>query len=166
MISQKTRFGGVFDVKCFRDGVLLWEDTAFNLVVNVGLQHILDVVFISGTQDTSWFCGLLAATPSVAAADTLASHGGWTEFTSYDETNRVAWSPTRTNQSIANASAMVFTISANSSTVGGAFIAGVTSGTSGTLMCGAAFSGGNKAGLNDGDVLNVTYTFSAADDGV
>ena len=166
MVKQKTKFGGFFDVKCFRNGVLLWEDTALNLVVNVGLQHFLDVVFISGTQDTTWFCGLMAATPTVAGADTLASHSGWTEFTSYDETNRVAWSPTRTNQSIANSSAMVFTISANSSTVGGAFIAGVNTGTSGVLMCGAAFTGGNKTGLNDNDVLNVTYTFSAADDGV
>jgi len=61
-----------------------WHAVAENLVVNVGLQHILDVVFAGDESAHAnidpWYVGLTAADPSPAAADTMASHAGWTEF--------------------------------------------------------------------------------------
>jgi len=142
-----------------------WRAVAENLVVNVGLQHILDVVFSGSSQETTWYVGLTAADPSPAAGDTMASHGGWTEFTDYDEAARQEWVEVRSGQSMDNsASKASFTISQDSSSIGGAFLNPDASGTAGTLMCCAAFTGGNKA-ADDDDTLEVQYTFSAADDG-
>jgi hypothetical protein len=143
--------------------ILLWEDVIENLVVNQGLNDLLDVTLSGATQDTTWFVGLTDGTPTVAAADTLASHGGWVEVTAYDETNRVAWVDAgAASQSISNtASPAVFTINANSTVVGGAFLAGVNTGTSGRLYAAGAFSAGDKD-LDDNDTLTVTATFTAA----
>lgn len=134
-----------------------------NLVVNQGLNDLLDVTLSGATQDTTWFIGLQSATPTNAAADTLASHGGWTEVTAYDETNRQAYVDAgASSQSLTNsASPAVFTINANGTDIGGAFLAGVNSGTSGRLYAGGAFTGGNIT-LNDNAVLEVVATFTAA----
>lgn len=164
MMRQKVKFGGFFTIECVRRGQILWRDTAFNLVCNVGLQHILDVTFCSGSQVTTWYVGLAGSSPSPAAGDTLASHGGWTEFTNLSSA-RISWGMTRSSQTVSNSSALSFTINADTQTVGGAFVCSAASGTSGTLVCAAAFSGGNKSGLMTNDVLNVTYSFTAADDG-
>jgi hypothetical protein len=53
----------------------------------------------------------------------------------------------------------VFNIN-NTTTVAGAFLASVASGTSGILFSAGDFTGGDKLVAN-GDTLNVTYTFSA-----
>lgn len=145
-------------------GAHKWSEAWENIVVNQGLNDLLDVTLSGATQDTTWFVGLIATDPpTVAAADTLASHGGWTEFTNYDEANRVAWvDGGASSQSVSNSgSPAVFTISADSSTVGGAFLSGVNSGTSGRLYAAGAFTAGGKS-LDDNDTLSVTATFTAA----
>lgn len=144
-------------------GALKWHEAWENIVVDQGLNDLLDVTLSGATQDTTWFVGLVSATPTVAAGDTLASHAGWTEVTAFDETNRVAWVDAgAASQSITNsASPAVFTINANGTAVGGAFLAGVNTGTSGRLYAAGAFTAGNKD-LDDGDTLSVTATFSAA----
>lgn len=134
-----------------------------NIVVNVGLQYALDNGIAGGT----WYLGLTAASPSPAAGDTMASHAGWTEFTDYDEATRQAWTEVRSSQTVSNtASPSVYTCDTNSSSVGGAFITtdDTVGGSSGTLLCAVAFSGGNKA-LDDDDTITVTYEITAADDG-
>ena len=102
----------------------LWSHNQKNIVVNQGLNDLLGVTLSGTTQDTTWFVGLMSATPTAAAGDTLASHGGWTEVTAYDETNRVAWvDGGEASQSITNsASPAVFTINANGTTMGGGFL--------------------------------------------
>ena len=167
--GESVRVGGEFKVTC-RDseGRVKWEDIAKNLVVNVGLQHILDVLFAGSTQVDPWYVGLTDGTPTVAAGDTAASHAGWTEVTAYDEANRQAFVDVRTGQSVDNsASKAAFTIDTNSTTVGGAFLISdnTKGGSSGTLLCAAAFTGGDKV-ADDNDTLSVQYTFTAADDGV
>lgn len=143
-------------------GQLLFRDAFPNIVVNEGLDDLLDVTLSGATQDTTWFVGLTDGAPTVAAGDTLASHVGWTEVTSYDEVNRVAWSDGGVSgQSVSNsASPATFTISATV-TVGGAFLAGVNTGTAGALYAAGAFSAGDKV-LNDNDTLDVTATFTTA----
>ena len=164
-MKNNIKLGGIFKVKCFdKNGRLKWEDKAKNLVVNEGLNHQLDILFISGTtQIDPWYLGLTDGTPTVNAADTLASHTGWTEVTAYTG-DRKEFVDTRTNQSVDNsASKASFAIGTNGTTVGGAFLCSVASGTSGTLLCAAAFSGGDKS-ADDGDTLEVQYTYSASDD--
>ena len=154
---------GRWDVVCKdKDGNVKWTDVIENLVTNAGLDYLLDIGLSGGSQITSWYVGLTDGTPTPAAADTLASHSGWTEVTDYDEESRVAWVDGGvSNQSVSNSgSGAEFTID-DTVTVGGAFLASAASGTSGTLYAVGAFSGGDKS-LGDDDVLTVTATFTAA----
>lgn len=148
---------------------LQWEDVIYNLVVNQGLDDLLDVTLSGGTQDSTWFIGLTDSTPTVAAGDTPGSHAGWAEVTDYDEAARVAWSDGGVSgQSVDNsASPATFTISANNTTVGGAGLFGdnTKGGATGRLYAVGAFSAGDKT-LDDNDSLDVTSTFTSADDGV
>jgi hypothetical protein len=121
-------------------------------------------VFSGSAQISTWYLGLTGSSPSPAAADTLASHGGWTEFVDYSEGSRQEWVEVRSAQTLSNtASKADFSIDA-SRTVGGAFLCSVASGTSGTLMSAGALSGGNRT-VEPDDTVSVTYEFSAADDG-
>lgn len=134
-----------------------------NIVVNQGLDDLLDVTLSGATQDTTWFVGLTDGTPTVNAADTLASHAGWVEVTAFDETNRQAFVDAgASSQSLSNtASPATFTINANSTTIGGAFLAGVNTGTGGRIYAAGAFTGGDIV-LNDNAVLEVVATFTMA----
>lgn len=157
-------FGGVFKVRCFGpDGNLKWEDVAKNLVVNEGLNHILDVVLHNQSQVTTWYIGL-KNTGSPAAADTLASHAGWTENTNYTGDRKEFVEGAASGQSIDNVgNEAQFSINADSQTIAGAFLCSVATGTSGTLLCAADFASAKSC--DNGDTLEVTYTVSAADDG-
>lgn len=155
---------GSWDVVCRdRYGKVKWTDTIKNLVTNEGLNYLLDAGLSGATPDTTWFVLLTDGSPSVNAADTLASHAGWTEVTAYDESNRVAWTDGGvSSQSVDNSgSPAQFTISSDSTTVGGAGLAGVNTGTSGVLYAVGAFTAGDKS-LDDDDTLDVTATFTAA----
>ena len=120
--------------------------------------------FTSGAQITAWYIGLMNATPTVAAGDTMGSHAGWTEYTSYSQATRVAYTGVESGQAVTNsASPAIFTVNAGSTTVGGAFITSgsAISGSTGTLGPEAAFTGGNRSPAN-GDQIVVTYSLSAA----
>lgn len=161
-----TNLGDLFLVECFdKDGSLKWKDTIKNLVVNEGLDDALDKYFKGSTYTAAHYVGLADGTPTFAAADTLASHAGWVEVTAYDEAVRQTLTlGAVSGQSVDNsASKAVFTVSADNTTIGGAFIAtnNTKGGSTGTLYGGGAFTAGDKT-IDDGDVLNVTVTASAA----
>lgn len=168
-MKSGVKLGGIFEVTCRRpDGSVRWQDTAKNLVTTEGLNHILDILFAGDTQINPWYVGLLEATPSPAAGWTKTEVGG-ADFVDYDETDLQAYVDSRSNQTVTNAaSKATFTISANSSSIGGAYLASAitkaVAGGAAEILCAAAFTGGNKA-ADDGDTLEVTYTFTAADDG-
>lgn len=149
----------IYDAK----GALVKEDEWKNLVVNEGLNYLLSSGLAAGTPITSWYVGLMGGTPTVAAADTLASHSGWTEVTAYTQTGRQAWTPgTVASESVDNsASVASFSINANSTTIGGAFLCSAASGTTGTLYAAGAFTGGNNV-IGSGSTIQVTATFTQA----
>lgn len=166
MESLNTKLGDLFLVECFdKDGNLKWTDTIKNLVVDVGLDDALDKYFKGSTYTAAHYVGLTDGTPTVADVDTMASHAGWTEVVAYDEAVRQTLIlGSVSGQSVDNsASKAVFTISANGTTIGGAFICtdDTRGGSTGTLYGGGAFTAGDKS-LDDDDVLNVTVTASAA----
>lgn len=164
-LGEHAQMRGRWTVQCHRKGELLWEDVIENLVVNAGLNHALDATLSAGTQITTWYLGLMSASPTAAAADTMSSHGGWTEVTAYDEANRQTWSDGGVSgQSVSNSgSPAVFTISTNGTDIGGCFLTSnnTKGGTTGTLYAAGAFAAGNKS-LDDGDTLTVTATFTNA----
>jgi hypothetical protein len=170
---------GRWHVRC-RDkhGAIKWEDTigpiatceedepySGNIVVNVGLDYMLDAGLSGGTPVTTWYLGLLSASPTVAAGNTMASHAGWTEVTAYDEANRVTWTDGGvSSQSVSNSGSPAdFTISTNGTDIGGAFLTSnnTKGGTTGTLYAAGAFTAGDKS-LDDNDSIEVTFTATAA----
>lgn len=151
------------------DGRVKWREYAHNIVTNVGLDHALDVTLSGGTPDTTWFVGLTDGTPTVAAGDTMVTHAGWVEVTAYSEATREAFVEAGVSgQSISNTAAPAqFTINADTTVIGGAFLAADSAkgGTAGILFSVVAFTAGDKS-LDTSDTLDVTYTVTAADDGV
>jgi hypothetical protein len=165
--SEGTRAGGVFHAQCFdQDGNLKWEEKSHNLVVNEGLKDMNDKYFSGAAYTATWFIGLVTGPGSgttFAAADTLASHAGWTEYTDYSG-NRGAISfgaATLADPSvITNSVAVQFNITGAGGTVAGAFLASVATGTSGILFSESDFQAPGDRAVVSGDVLNVTYEFS------
>lgn len=156
------RFQGYADARCFdKYGNLKWEDLGSpNLVVNTGLDWILTNDLAGATL----YMGLTDASPTPAAGDTMASHAGWTEFTEYTSTPRLTWGQGEpSSQQVTNATAVSFSVNANSQTAGGLFITtdSTKGGTAGTLFSVVAFSQGNKA-VDSGDTIEVTYTLTAS----
>lgn len=155
-----------YKVTCYGpDGVLKWVDFIDNLVVNAGLDDSLDKHLKGSAYTATWYIGLTDGTPTVAAADTMASHAGWVEVTAYTEANRqTATFGTVSGQSVDNtASPGVFSINTNNTTIGGAFLVNnnTKGGSTGTLYGAGAFTGGDKL-LDSGDTLNVELTATAA----
>lgn len=155
-----------FHVECRGpDGKLKWVDEFENLVVNAGLDDSLDKHLKGSGYTAAWYVGLTDGTPTVAAADTMASHAGWVEVTAYDEGVRQTLTlGAVSGQSVDNtASKAVFTISANDTTIGGAFIVtnSTKGGSTGILYGGGAFTAGDKT-IDDNDTLTVTVTLTAA----
>lgn len=146
------------------DGELKWEVREKNMVVNAGLQHLLDVLFAGSTQVTTWYLGLAGSSMTVASGDTVASHAGWTEITGYTTATRAVYVDVRTNQLVSNSASTISYAINTANTIGGAFLASTNNkgGSTGTLLCAVTFTGGDKA-ASDGDTLTVTYTFQAAD---
>lgn len=152
---------GKFKFECFdKEGNLKWTKEADNAATDEGLNSVLNVYFHAATQITTWYIGLITGTGTLNAADTLASHAGWTEGTDYTG-NRLEWTEgAASSKSITNGTAVSFPCT-DTMTVKGAFLASVATGTEGVLFCTAAFTGGDQ-GVGNGDTLKVTYTVTAA----
>lgn len=141
------------------DGKVKWVEEVENLVVNDGLNDLLSKYFKGSSYTAAFYVGLKGA-GTVAAADTLASHGGWTEVTAYTGNRKTLTLGSVASQSVDNsASAASFAIN-GSATVAGGFVATVATGTSGVLY-GAADFGTSRAVIS-GDTLNVTVTLTAS----
>lgn len=169
-MNSKTRdaiaLSDLFEVECYdKHGKLKWRDTVKNLVVDVGLDDVLDKYLKGSTYTAAHYVGLTGSTPTVIPVDTMGTHAGWAEVELYDEAVRqtVVWGTVSGKSVDNNASKAVFTISTNATTIGGCFIC--TSSTKGetasTLYGAGAFTAGDKT-LDDDDVLNVTVTATAA----
>jgi len=167
-LQQRTSAGGVFHVQCLdKDGNLKWETKEHNLVVNQGLQSMNAQYFKGSGYTAAWYLGLVtgpASGTTFAAADTLASHSGWTEYTDYSGNRKAVTFGTATTADPSvidnTASAASFTISGSGGTIAGAFLCSVATGTSGVLFSASDFQSPGDRTVVSGDTLNVTYTFS------
>jgi hypothetical protein len=159
--------GGVFTVTCMdKDGNEKWVDIAPNLVVNTGLQSMNTQFFTGSAYTAAWYIGLVngfSSSTTFSGGDTLASHAGWTENSSYSGTRKAASfgaatlaDPSNINNSASSAS---FTMNATAN-IAGAFLTNVASGTTGLLFSAADFQSPGDRSVVSGDVLNVTYSFN------
>lgn len=168
-VTEGIKGGGVFTVECFdKDGNHKWTAKSPNLVVNVGLADMNDKYFSGSGYTAAWYLGLYGAASSndPAAADTMASHAGWTEVTDYSQSTRPACtfgSATTADPSVIDNSGSVAVFSINNTvTVGGAFLTSddTKGGTSGILFSAADFQSPGDRAVVSGDTLNVSYSFS------
>ena len=170
---------GAYHVVCRdQDGNVKWEEQIPNLVNAVGKQLMLDTL-LKGSSYTvvGPFLGLIGgASPTFLAADTMASHAGWTEFANYTvggsavRGTAVFASATSAGLSPANvttsaATAITYTITGAGGTVSGCFLvtgSGASStinNTSGTLYSAGAFTTAKVT--TAGDTVSVTYSTTA-----
>lgn len=167
--SDKVAAGGVFTVTCLdANGQVKWEENLKNLVVNQGLQDMNTKYFKGVSYTATWYIGLYgaAASNNPTAADTAASHPGFTEIVPYSNATRPAatfdTATTADPSVISNsASPAVYTINATS-TVGGAFLISdnTKSGTAGVLFSASDFAAPGDRSVSSGDTIQITYTFS------
>jgi len=168
-VHESLNATGKYVVECYdKDKNLKWVAESKNLVVNVGLQYMAGVALTSTAQITSWYVGLYgaAASNTPAAGDTMSSHAGWTEDTTYSNATRVAATfaaATNANPSVVTNSASKAQFDINgTTTIGGAFLTSGSAkgGTTGTLFSAADFASPGDRSVVNGDILLVTYTFS------
>jgi hypothetical protein len=178
--SESVGIEGYYHVVCRdADGNIKWEDEFPNLVNAVGKQLMLDTLLrTSGTYTTVGpFLGLISgASPTFAAADTMTSHGGWTEFINYTVggsairgtavfTASTSTGTTPSNVTTCAAAAITYTITGAGGTVGGCFLvtgSGAVStqnSTAGTLYSAGAFATAKVT--TAGDTVSVTYSTTA-----
>jgi hypothetical protein len=169
-IDEDMRVVGRFTATCYdSEGNLKWEEHFPNLVVNVGKTDLLNKYFAGSSYTAAWYLGLVngGTSPTYNAADTMASHSGWTEITGYSNSTR----PTATfgaasasgggagsaGTGTITTSATAFNINATN-TIAGAFLTtnSTIGGTTGTLFSAGSFAASRS--VLSGDVLNVTWT--------
>ena len=124
----------------------------------------------------SFKMALLSSAGTFAAADTMTSHAGWTEFANYTVGGSAvrgtasfsaasSTGTTPTNVTTKTASAITYTITGAGGTVGGCFLvtgSGASStinNTSGTLYSAGAFATAKVT--TAGDTVSVTYSTTA-----
>jgi len=172
-MGESAQAEGVYTFRCFEyeNGPLLWEQTIDNVVCTVGKNLMLQTALTgSGYTVVGPYMGLISSVSytAVSAADTMASHSGWTEAGSTNAPTfsaRIAPSfGTATAGAISTSSAVSFTMT-GAGTLVGAFITYGTGAvttlmsTAGTLLSAGAFTGGNQP-VNSGNVVQVTYSLS------
>jgi hypothetical protein len=177
--NESVGIEGHYHVVC-RDaaGNLKWEESFLNLVNAVGKQLMLDT-FLSGSAYTTVgpFLGLISgASPTFAAADTMVTHAGWTEFVNYTVggsavrgtasfSSATSTGTTPTNVTTKAATVITYTITGAGGTVGGCFLVtgsgavNTQSNTSGTLYSAGAFATARVT--TAGDTVSVTYSTTA-----
>lgn len=169
--GEHTEAKGVYLVECIcADGKLKWKDAARNLVTTVGKNELLDKALAGSSYTvTGPYLGLISSTSysAVAVADTMSSHGGWTEAGSanaptYSGNRKTAVWAGATAGSKALSAPLSFSIT-SSGTVKGCFMVfgsaatNAVDGTVGILLSAGLFAGGDKTVAN-GDTLNVSYS--------
>ena len=168
--EEGARGGGVFFVECRdKDGNLKWKEESKNLVVNVGLKDMNDKYFSGSSYTATWYLGLITGPGSgttIDPGDTMSSHAGWTEDTSYSQATRPACTfgaATTADPSVISNSASVAVFSINgTATIAGAFLTNnnTKGGTTGILFSASDFQSPGDRAVVSGDTLNVTYQFS------
>lgn len=137
-----------------------------NLVVNEGLNEMLDSWLSAGTQVTVRYGGLFSGNATPTSGWTGANWvANGTEFTAYEAATRVAWGEGGpASQSITNASPMNFVYSAGGPyTIYGAVLAEASakSAITGKLAAATRFAT-TRTNQIAGDTLGITYTFTAS----
>jgi hypothetical protein len=155
--------GGWFELWCLEGRRIAWHEKCHNGIVNSALNDILAVYLGAGSQKPNWYAGLIdnSGFVQLAPTDTMASHPGWNELTSFGQANRPQWVPGPVaNQLITNPSVINFTISAVCS-IRGAFLvsSNTKGGTTGLLWASGVFEVPQQMN-NPPQTLSLSYSLA------
>ena len=144
------------------DGVLKSRTAGSNLIVNTGIEHIMDVAMSGLAATATWYVGL-KDTGSPAAGDTMASHSGWATISPYSDATDPAWTEAGISSKVITNSASPASFTCNATdTIFGAFLKDNNTVDSATgLLLGAEDFSASQA-VTSGDTLNVTYQITGS----
>jgi hypothetical protein len=151
---------------------LISRGECHNIITDEGLNHILNVELHAATQITTWYCEIFESNTTPGAGTTYATPV-YTPCTAYTEGARPAYvEANSTAKSTTNsANKATFTMNASKTIYGAALVGGGSAATTsgdtaggGTLFCAGKF--GTAQPTISGNVVNLSYTVTAADDGV
>ena len=150
-----------------KDGNLKWEDEYDNLVVNEGLNDLLQQYFNGSGYSATWFVGL-KATGTISAGDTMATQGvsDITDYTRAGGSGAAAIRPaavlaSASSQSVVTSTAAVFSVNGTVCVAGGFLASKSTVGGNLGVLYGAGDFTAIRSVI-DGDVVNVSLTLSAS----
>lgn len=157
--QQKVFIGGVFETRVNgRD-----PDLSPNIFPTEGLNHVLDIVFGGGAQQTSWYIAPFSGNVTPGASLTAATFVAvCTEFTGYSEATREAFVEAAAAGGVMDndATRAEFSITAASATLYGAALLSVGTKSSGSGVCAAASRFAASRAVVTGDTLQVKYTLT------
>lgn len=163
--KAKIWLGGIFEHEVIAHGKSMGLCRDPNIVVNEGLNSILDVYFHGATQITTWYIAPFEGNYTPVATDTAANiSANSTECTAYNEATRVEWvEAAPSGQSITNAASKATMTFNATKTIYGAFLvsAPAKSATTGKLFAASKFSAARPVEATF--QLLLTYVLSAAD---
>ena len=164
---DKSKIGGYFTFEHIRDGQVIdrWYDS--NIVVDEGLNYILDAALSGATAHTTHYLGLFKNNYTPISSNVMATFPGagvaLEANSEYNEATRRTWNEAGVSAKTITNSASPATFTFNTTvTIYGAFLSSdsTKAGTTGTLVSAAKFSSARSMLAND--VLNVTYTITAS----
>lgn len=169
-MSQKLKIGGIFTYEHIRDGKVIdtWEEP--NLVVDEGLNLILNVMFNSTTKPGQTYVGIYANNYTPIAANVQATFPGagvaGEITTEISNTVRPNWAgytaAATTTKSLGNSASPAIFSFTSAASVNGAFLTtnSTKGGTTGNLIAASKFPATRSMLI--GDVLSIIYTISIA----
>jgi hypothetical protein len=162
LLESKGRFGLIHLRKQNGIYIPINEFEFNNAVTDVGKAYMLDSAFNGTTQATAWYLGLIAGatTPVLSNSDTSASHTGWAEFLSYNESVRQTWTKSDSSgNTVTGSTPSVFTVgtvATNTFVTGGFVISDNTkAGTTGILWSEGLFT--NPVPVQTTDIFKLGY---------
>ena len=173
-IKSGARFRGHWDIEVFNNKEemkLISKSGCDNIVTDEGLNHILNVELHGATPVSPWYCSIFESnsTPLAAWTYDLYADSLVTEWILYNEATRVEYNEAEsTAKSTTNsANKAVFTAITSAKTLYGAALVSVSTKSdhgAGFLLCAGLFAVAQP--VIAGNVVNLTYTITSADDGI
>lgn len=162
--ANEIKTKGIYVLEHYRKGQLIDREELHNLVVNEGLNDMLNTYLNGGAQLASWYIGVFKGNYTPVATDTAATiAGNAVESGDYSGGARPQWTPAApSGQQITNAASRAsYTFNATV-TIYGAFLCSSPTilGTSGKLLSAARFSTAKNV-VNTDQIL-ITYQFTAS----
>lgn len=147
-----------------RDGKIIDEFETENIVVDEGLNYLLDAALAAGSAVTSWYLGVYEGNYSPVAGDVASGiAAASTECSAYAGGVRPTWTHGAVSgKSVSNSASRASFVFSASKTIYGAFLvsSAVIGGTTGKLFSAARFTASKAVQSND--ELLLTYQFNSS----